>query len=336
MMARPAIFLTHTADDLGLIYDQQAVDELRTLGRVILNPRDHHLSYQELLQDARGCQIIISEWGTGADCEFFAKANDLVAFIRSGVEIRNVDVEAASANGVLVVNTPGLYVTPVVELVVAFMVCLARDVINRCMMLRARTSPPSRFGTELRGKTLGLIGYGDIARHLALVAYRLGMRVLFADPYVTSDDSFAVRVGLDRLLAEADFVSLHAKWTSETEGMMGEEAFRKMKPTAFFINTARGALVDEQALFRALQEGRIAGAGLDVFGNEPEIVGNPLLTLPNVIATPHIGGMTPETMKAQAARTVEIVREILAGKIPTGAVNARAVLTPRISRVERA
>lgn len=336
MMAGPEIFLTHTAEDLRLIYDQQAVDELRTLGRVMLNVRDHHLSSRELLEDARGCRIIISEWSTVADGEFFAKASDLVAFIRSGVEIRNVDVDAASANGVLVVNTPGLYVSPVVELVVAFMVCLARDVINRCTMLRAQTSPPGRFGTELCGKTLGLIGYGDIARRLAQVAYHLEMRVLFADPYVTSEDSCAARVNLDRLLAEADFVSLHAKWTSETEGMMGEEAFRKMKPTAFFINTARGALVDEQALFRALQEGRIAGAALDVFGNEPQIVGNPLLSLSNVIATPHIGGMTPETMKAQAARTVAIVRELLAGKIPTGTVNARAVLMPRISRMERA
>src|SRR5574341_677521 len=98
MMAPPAIFLTHTADDLRLIFDQQAVDELRTFGRVILNPRNHHLSSQELLQDARGCEIIISEWGTGADREFFAKANDLVAFIRAGVEIRNVDVDGASAN----------------------------------------------------------------------------------------------------------------------------------------------------------------------------------------------------------------------------------------------
>lgn len=336
MMARPAIFLTHTAEELRLFYDQQAVEELRALGQVILNPRDHHLSSQELLQDARGCQIIISEWSTGADREFFAKANDLVAFIRSGVEIRNVDVEAASAAGVLVVNTPGLYVTPVVELVVAFMVCLARDVVNRCIMLRAGTHPPNRFGTELHGKTLGLIGYGDIARQLAQVAHHLGMRVLFADPYTTREDSYATRVDLDRLLAEADFVSLHAKWTSETEGMMGEEAFRKMKPTAFFINTARGALVNEQALFRALQEGRIGGAGLDVFGNEPYIVGNSLLTLPNVIATPHIGGITPETMKRQAVRTVEIVREILAGKIPAGTVNARDVLRPRICQVERA
>jgi len=164
------------------------------------------------------------------------------------------------------------------------------------------------------------------------------MRVLFADPYVTSDDSFAARVDIAQLLTEADFVSLHAKWTQETEGMMGEEAFRKMKPTAFFINTARGALVDEKALFRVLQEGRIAGAALDVFGNEPEIVGNPLLTLPNVIVTPHIGGMTHETIKAQAARTVEITRELLAGKIPAGTVNAGIVikrsLIPNITLVQ--
>lgn len=332
-MSRPTILLTHTPEDLRLFYDPEALERLRSLGRVVTNSADHHLSPRELLQAARGCHVIISEWGTGADGAVFAEAKDLVAFIRSGVEMRNVNIAAASAHGVLVVNTPGLYVTAVVELVLALMICLARDVVNRCILLRAGTRPANRFGTELCGKTVGLIGYGEIGRAVARATCHLGMRVLFTDPYVTSDDSYATGVALDRLLGEADFVSVHAKWTPETEDLIEEATFRKMKPTAFFINTARGALVDETALLRALRDGWIAGAALDVFGNEPEVVGNPLLDLPNVIATPHIGGITPETMKAQAARTVAIVQDILAGKVPEGAVNADEVPHPRLERL---
>jgi D-3-phosphoglycerate dehydrogenase len=329
-MMNRTIFLTHTAEDLRRFYDDAALEALRAEGRIVFNPSTEHLSPRELLEAARGCQVIISEWGTGADREFFARADDLVAFVRCGVEMRNVDIDAASENGILVVNTPGLYVSPVVELVVAFMVCLARNIVNRCVMLRAGETSPDRFGTELRGKTLGLVGYGDIARRLSSVAQTLEMRVLFSDPYVPTGTSGATRVDLPQLLEESDFVSLHAKWTKDTEGMMGEAAFRRMKPTAYFINTARGALVQEAALLKALTECWIAGAALDVFANEPDIVGNPLLALPNVIATPHIGGVTPETMTAQAARTVEIVREIFRSAIPAGTVNGSALIHPRV------
>lgn len=329
-MTTPTVVLTHTPEDLRLYYDPEAVQRLRSVCRVVTNSSDHHFSPRELLDAARGCHVIISEWATGADRTLFAEAKDLVAFIRSGVEIRNVDIAAASAHGVLVVNTPGLYVTAVVELVLAFMICLARDVVNRCSMLRAGTPPADRFGTELRGKTLGLIGYGEIARAVGRASSHLGMRVLYSDPYVTGDDSCATRVPVERLLAEADFVSVHAKWTLESEGMIGEAAFRTMKPTAFFINTARGALVDETALLHALQDRSIAGAAVDVFTNEVTIAGNPLLNFPNVIATPHIGGITPETMKAQAARTVTIVEELLTGKVPEGTVNAKEVAKPRL------
>ncbi len=332
-MTTPTVFLTHTPEDLRLYYDPEAVQRLRSFCRVVTRSSDHHISPRELLDAARGCHVIISEWATGADRTLFERAGDLVAFIRAGVEIRNVDIGGASAHGVLVVTTPGLYVTAVVELVVAFMICLARDVVNRCSMLRAGTPPADKFGTELRGKTLGLIGYGEIARAVARTASTLGMRVQFTDPYVQSGDSCAIRARLEQLLAEADFVSVHAKWSSETEGMFDEAAFRTMKRTAFFINTARGALVDEAALLRALQDGWIAGAALDVFRNEPKIVGNPLLRLPNVIATPHIGGITPETMKAQAARTVTVVEEILAGKVPEGTVNTAEVVKPRLDNL---
>ncbi len=185
---------------------------------------------------------------------------------------------------------------------------------------------------------LGIVGLGDIGRELARVARSLGMQVCSADPYVASQP-LADKLELGQLLERSDYVSVHAKWTVETgsksspaqagENLFGEAEFRRMKPTAYFINTARGALVDEKALERALREGWIAGAVLDVFKNEPTIVGNPLLQLQNVIGTPHIAGFGLEYRMAQAMRTVDIVRELQAGRIPANAVNASVVRSPR-------
>jgi D-3-phosphoglycerate dehydrogenase len=313
-------FLTHTDEELRLYYDLDALGALPGEGTVRRNALGRRLTPAELAREAAGCAVIISEWETGADATLFAALPELVAFVRCGVEHRNVDVAAATAAGVLVVTTPGRYVAPVVELTVAFMVCLARGLVDHAAALRAGQRRPSRFGTELRGKTLGIVGFGHIGRALAGVATALGMEVCFADPYVSAAPG-VTRLSLPELLGRSDFVSVHAKWTPETEGMFGEAEFRRMRRTGYFINTARGALVDETALVRALREGWIAGAALDVFQNEPEIVGNPLLALPTVIATPHIGGITPETMRAQAWRTVEIVRELRAGQIPPGSVN---------------
>jgi D-3-phosphoglycerate dehydrogenase len=314
-------FLTHTDEELRLYYDLDALGVLAAEGNVRCNALGRRFTPAELAREAAGCAVIISEWGTGADAALFAAVPELVGFVRCGVEHRNVDVAAATAAGVLVVHTPGRYVAPVVELTVAFMVCLARGLMDHAAALRTGHQRSSRFGTELRGKTLGIVGFGDIGRALAGVVAALGMDVCFTDPYVEAAFGAATRLALPELLARADFVSVHAKWTPETEGMFGEPEFRGMKRTAYFINTARGALVDEVALARALREGLIAGAALDVFRNEPEIVGNPLLALHNVIATPHIGGITPETMRAQAWRTVEIVRDLRAGRIPADSVN---------------
>jgi D-3-phosphoglycerate dehydrogenase len=326
-----AVFLTHTEEDLRLYFDAGALAALGETAEVRRNPLGRRLAPGELAEHAAGCAVILSEWETGADAATFAALPALVAFVRCGVEHRNVDVDAASAAGVLVVNTPGLYVAPVVELTVAFMVCLARGVVDHAVALRGGRVRESRFGTELRGKTLGIVGLGDIGRALAGVARALGMTVCFADPHVGPQPELE-RLPLAELLARADFVSLHARWTPETEGMFGEAEFRRMKPSAYFINTARGALVDEAALERALHAGWIAGAALDVFRAEPEIAGHPLLALPNVIGTPHIGGITPETMRAQAWQTVEIVRDLRAGRVPASAVNRPAAGRLRLGR----
>ncbi len=277
-----------------------------------------------------GCHVIITEGKTAIDAATLRDLHDLVAVVRCGVEVRHIDVDAASAEGILVVNTPvPEHVTPVAELTIGFMVCLAKDVVNRTQGLRASQPPWSPMGMQLRGHVLGAVGFGAIGQEVARVAQAMGMRVCFTDPNV-GPTALAEKMEFTDLLAEADVISLHARWTRETEGMFGEAEFRRMKPSAYFINTARCALVDERALERALREGWIAGAALDVFGNEPEIVSNALLALPNVIATPHIAGYSLEAVSAQAWRTVDIVKILQAGDIPVSSVNRSAIARPRL------
>lgn len=324
------IFLTHTEDDFRLKYETDALRALSEFGDVRQNSLGHHLTAAELVAHAGGCQVIITEGKASINSSVLHNLTDLLAVIRVGVELRSIDVDAASDAGVLVINTPGEYVAPVVELILAFMVCLARDIVNRANGLRAGQPIGSRMGSQLGGHILGIVGFGDIGRELARVARALDMRVCFSDPYV-GPEAAAEKLDLPDLLATADFISIHAKWTPETEGMFDEAAFRRMKPTAYFINTSRGALVNEPALERALREDWIAGAALDVFGSEPEIIGNPLIGLPNVIATPHIGGFSPETRRREAWRTIDIVRDLKVGRIPTTAVNVANIQRLRLS-----
>ena len=184
-------------------------------------------------------------------------------------------------------------------------------------------APAATMGRQLAGSTLGIIGYGSIGRHLAPLGAALGMDVLVTDPCATVDVPFSP-VPLGTLLRRADFVVCLAVANAETENLMDAAAFALMRPDAFFINVSRGGLVDEAALEAALREGRLAGAALDV-GRAPDQMPTPgLATLSNVVATPHIGGLTPPAIEAQALETVRQVRALLRGEVPTGAVNGDA------------
>jgi D-3-phosphoglycerate dehydrogenase len=180
------------------------------------------------------------------------------------------------------------------------------------------------MGRQLKGATLGIIGYGAIGKYLAPLGAALGMRVLVADPYQAVEHRDFSKVELATLLGESDFVVCLAVANAETENLMDTRAFARMKPTAFFVNLSRGNLVDELALMRALDEGRIAGAAMDV-GRAPDQMPTPALAArADVIATPHIAGLTPEATEHQALETVRQVEELLAGRIPRGAVNAES------------
>lgn len=316
------VFLTHTPEMLRDYYGSRAVAALDEIAEVRLNPTGRVLDALALAEQASRCEIIVSDRQTAAQAAFFDAAPDLVAFLRCAVDIRNIDAEAASRNGILVTRaTPG-FQTSVAEMALGFMIDLARHITSSTLAYQEGREPEARMGRQLKGSTLGLIGYGAIAQELAPVAMALGMRVLVSDPYKRVAERGLTQLDLDTLLAEADFVVCLALATPETENLIGAGAFSRMKPTAFFLNLSRGNLVDEAALEQALDARQIAGAAMDV-GRAPDQ--KPSLHLArraDVIATPHTAGLTPEAIEHQAFDTVEQVRALVQGKVPAGAVNA--------------
>lgn len=322
-MAR--IFLTHTPDMLANYYGERALSALKKLGEVRVNPTGKVLDAGALAEAARGCAVIVSDRQTAALAAFFRAAPDVIAFLRCAVDIRNIDVDAATAAGVLVTRaTPG-FAASVAEMALGMMVDLARGISRSVLAYRNGETPEVKIGRQLKGATLGVIGYGVIGKHLVPLGVALGMRVLVADPYQRVDGPAVSKVDLATLLAESDFVVCLAVANDETENLMNAEAFAQMKPSAYFINLSRGNLVDEAALVRALDEGRIAGAAMDVGRAPDQMPSLALAVRADVIATPHIAGLTPEAIEHQAMETVQQVGELLAGRMPPGAVNAEAI-----------
>jgi D-3-phosphoglycerate dehydrogenase len=249
----------------------------------------------------------------------FGRLPKLVAFLRCAIDIRNVDVAAASKAGVLVTQASAGFVTSVTELVFGFMIDLSRRVTQHAVAYHSGKVPQAAMGRELRGSTLGVIGYGAIGKEVVRVAEALGMRVLICDPYVAGVNT----VPLEKLLSESDYVVPLATATVETENLMGDKEFGNMKRGAFFINVSRGNLVDEAALVRALDSGRLAGCAIDV-GRAPDQMPTPALAArPDVIATPHTAGLTLPAIEHQSLETVAQAAEILKGRAPKGAVNAQ-------------
>lgn len=328
-MAR--IFLSHPDEARRLYYGEKALAGLQALGDVRLNTTGRELSMPELIEAARGCEVIVSYRQTPGDASLFRGLPDLVAFSRCAIDIRNVDVEAASQQGILVTQASAGFIASVSEWVIGVMLDLSRQISTATEAYHAGCTPAIQMGRELRGATLGVIGYGQISRYLCSLGLALGMRVLVCDPYARVAHAGITQVELPQLLAESDHVVCLAAATEETENLMNAQTFARMKPTAFFINPSRGNLVDEAALQQALDTGVIAGCAMDV-GRAPDQMPTPALARhPLVIATPHVGGLTPQAIEHQALETVAQVTEILQGRAPKGAVNtARATRLARL------
>jgi D-3-phosphoglycerate dehydrogenase len=240
--------------------------------------------------------------------------------VASGVGVDKIDVEAATELGIPVANSPGNTIT-MAESTMLLVAAFAKNLFFWVNFARTDSLPNSATqGRELAGQTIGIIGFGRIGSMVAKLARAYGMKPIAYDPYVAPSE-LAPFVPLDELLATSDFVTLHPLLTRETRHMIDAGALRKMKPTAYLINTSRGGVVDEAALIKALEAGVIAGAGLDVFAREPPAKDNPLLKMPNVIATPHGLGQAAEARRRCAAMAQESMLSLIAGKLPELTVN---------------
>ena len=313
------ILLTHSPEALANYYGKRALAGLRALGEVKMNSSPKSLEGDELIAAAADCDLVVSYRQSPGPAALFERLPKLTAFLRCAIDIRNVDVDAASRAGVLVTQASAGFVTSVAELVVGFLIDLSRGVTRHATDYHEGRVPKAFMGKELRGGTLGVIGYGAIGKEVTRIGKALGMRVLVNDPYVKGIE----QVSLDVLLSESDYVVPLAVANAETENIMNAAAFAKMKKGAFFVNVSRGNLIDEQALEAALDSGRLAGCAMDV-GRAPDQMPTPRLAArSDVVATPHTAGLTLPAIEHQSMETVAQAAEILKGRAPKGAVNAQ-------------
>jgi D-3-phosphoglycerate dehydrogenase len=316
------VLLTHTPEFRRQYYGERSLKGLQAVAQVVLHEGDDALDAAGLIAAATDVDIIVADRLTEGPGEIFLRLAKLRAFVRCAVDIRNIDVDAASAAGVLVTRAGPGFVQSVAELALGFMVDLSRGISRASAEYHCGRMPEVRMGRQLAGSRLGIIGYGSIGRYLAPVAKSLGMTVLVADPFVRVDDPDIEQVSLEDLLGCADYVVCLAVANERTENLIGQAALARMRTDAFFINLSRGNLVDEAALMAALRENRIAGAALDVGRALDQMPTLEMAKLPNVIATPHIGGLTPPAIESQSSETVRQVAALINGEVPAGAVNA--------------
>jgi len=283
------------------------------------------LSPEELAAVIGGYDGLIVRSGTRVTSQVIQAADRLAVIGRAGTGVDNIDLEAATLRGIVVVNVPYSNAISVAEHTIALLMALARHLLQADALLRAgHWAKQGLQGVEVQGKTLGIIGLGRIGSAVACRAQGLEMEVLAHDPFVSVD--YAARrgvtlVSLEELLQRSDFVSLHVPLTERTKGLIGEDELAMMKPTAYLINCARGGVVDEEALRIALETGHLAGAALDVFVEEP-LDDSPLLRNEKVILTPHLGGTTDEAQRRAAREAARQVVEVLSGQAPRHPVNA--------------
>ncbi len=275
---------------------------------------------------AAGVDAVLIRSATKMDAEAIAAAKGLKVIARAGVGLDNVDIPAATAAGVMVVNAPTSNIVSAAELAIALLLASARHVSPAHAALKNGKWARSKYtGAELFEKTLGVVGFGRIGQ---LVAHRMqafGMKVVAYDPYLQPARAAQLGVdlvSLDELLKQSDFITIHLPKTKETANLIGEEALKKVKPTVRIINAARGGVLDEAALHKAITENRVAGAGLDVFATEP-CTDSPLFALDKVVATPHLGASTDEAQERAGIAVAISVRKALSGELVPDAVNVK-------------
>ncbi|MCS7133270.1 MAG: D-2-hydroxyacid dehydrogenase [Candidatus Caldarchaeum sp.] len=299
--------------------DVSAVEILRSSGfEVDLRPG---ISTAELESLVSNYDVLVVRGRTKVTSRVIEKGVPVLKVVgRAGVGLDNVDLEAAAKHGVKVVNTPESSTNSVAELVIGLMIAVARKIAWCDKVMRVGKWPKGEaMGVELAGKTLGVIGFGRIGRKVAEIAHAMGMKIIAYDVIEIPKEVLAKTetrmVTLEELLRNSDVITLHVPLTPETRHLINAEKIAMMKPSAILINASRGEVVDEEALVDALKNGRIAGAGLDVYEKEPP-TGSKLLELENVVLTPHIGAQTAEAQEAAATMLAKKIIEVFAGLKP--------------------
>jgi D-3-phosphoglycerate dehydrogenase / 2-oxoglutarate reductase len=317
----------HVAKPVVLIAEELSPATLDALGPDFEVRNCDGANRAELLEAlGKGVDAVLIRSATKMDAEAIAAAKGLRVIARAGVGLDNVDIPAATAAGVMVVNAPTSNIVSAAELAIALLLASARFVSPAHAALRNGKWARSKYtGAELFEKTLGIVGFGRIGQ---LVAHRMqafGMNVIAYDPYLQPARAAQLNVELvelDELLKRSDFITIHLPKTKETANLIGEEALKKVKPEVRIINAARGGVLDETALYNAIKEGRVAGAGLDVYATEP-CTDSPLFELDQVVATPHLGASTDEAQERAGIAVAVSVRKALGGELVPDAVNVK-------------
>jgi D-3-phosphoglycerate dehydrogenase / 2-oxoglutarate reductase len=308
---KPKVLLSEDINPLGKKL-------LEGKAEIIIAPDTGKETAMRLVQDVEG---VILRATTRFDAEIIANARKLKIIARTGVGVDNVDIEAATAKGILVCTFPGLNDLTVAEHTIALIMALAKKILHMHYAVKAgnwaeRFSPDL---TEVEGKTLGVIGMGRIGRLVAQKCWNgLGMNILVYDPYVADKNDLNVTFteSLEELFREADFITVHVPNLPQTKKLVSKKLIGMMKKTASLVNTSRGEVIDEPALIQALKKRQIKGAALDVFSEEPLPAGNPLVIMDNVILTPHCAGSTWESNVRIAVEAAQAVLDVLEGRRP--------------------
>lgn len=318
-----------------LIADQineKGIEELREVSKVVVQT---DITPQELIDDINKYDAIVVRSRTKVTRDVIGAADKLKIVARAGVGVDNVDVEAATERGIMVINAPESTSITVAEHTMGLILSLARKISVADKSVKDGKWDKSKFmGMELAGKTLGIIGMGRIGSQVASRSKAFDMDILVYDPYITEDAALKLGVSvvdLDKLLRNADIITIHVPLTPETKHLIAQPQLGMMKDTAFIVNCARGGIINEDDLYKALTEGKIGGAGMDVFETEPP-QDSPLLTLDNLVATPHIGASTREAQRDAALIVANEIKKVFNGNSPKNVINM-PVMDPETFRL---
>jgi glyoxylate reductase len=334
-VTKPKVYVTRELPEKGLKIILERFDAK-------VWPEYRPPSKEEIIEKARDVDALVTLLTDKIDAEVFDAASKLKIVAQMAVGYDNIDVAEATKRGIYVTNTPGVLTETTADFAWALLLAIARRVVEADRYVRSGQwkvswHPTMFLGRDVYGATLGIIGAGRIGTAVARRAKGFNMKILYYDivpmPAEVEKELGAQRVDLETLLRESDFVSVHVPLTKETYHLIDEEKLRLMKKTAYLINNSRGPVIDEKALYKALKEGWIAGAALDVFEQEPTPVDNPLLKLDNVVVAPHISSASYETRSRMAEMVAENLIAFFEGRIPPNLVNPEVInvkLPPKI------